>query len=542
MFEKRLLFLIIILAALLRLWNLSDNPPGLTWDEASLGYNAYSLLQTGKDEYGNSWPLTLKSFGDYKPALYAYLDVPFIYLFGLNEFAVRLPSAIFGILSVLVIYFLSLKLFKIKSLALLSALMLAINPWAIQFSRPAFEANLALFLNLLGVYLLIKGFTDKAYMVISAFAFGLSLLSYQASKIFVPVIILITLVTLRKHFKPSQFKIAGLIFGIFFIILFSTTFIGGQSQRLSTMNFFAYQRSAEEIKTISGEDGLVGLSFETLHGEWFAYIGGLVERYLIYFSPKMLFIDGDYGERHRVPDLGALYYFSVVLVPLGLVYFIKLKSRESLLILLCLCFSPIPAVLSRDLISTLRALNMVVPVVILEAAGLYHLVQVLKHKSKFYLIILFALVVIMVFNFFIYLDRYFIHAPIEYSKYWLYGYSQVIKVLESNNQYKNIVFTDTYGQPYIYYLFYTKYPPEKFQKQASLDQSTVDVGTVRKIDNIEFRHVYWPGDRGKKGTLFIGSLEELPDQDVLPFPEYRVVADINFKNNLSAFRVVEIIP
>src|SRR3989344_7148639 len=186
MFEKRLLFLIIILAALLRLWNLSDNPPGLTWDEASLGYNAYSLLQTGKDEYGNSWPLTLKSFGDYKPALYAYLDVPFIYLFGLNEFAVRLPSAIFGILSVLVIYFLSLKLFKIKSLALLSALMLAINPWAIQFSRPAFEANLALFLNLLGVYLLIKGFTDKAYMVISAFAFGLSLLSYQASKIFVP--------------------------------------------------------------------------------------------------------------------------------------------------------------------------------------------------------------------------------------------------------------------------------------------------------------------------------------------------------------------
>src|SRR5688572_17254454 len=94
-----LLLTVVILAAVLRLWNLSSNPPSLTWDEASLGYNAYSLLQTGKDEYGRLFPLNLKSFGDYKPAVYSYLIIPFIVVFGLNEWAIRLPSAIAGILT-----------------------------------------------------------------------------------------------------------------------------------------------------------------------------------------------------------------------------------------------------------------------------------------------------------------------------------------------------------------------------------------------------------------------------------------------------------
>src|SRR3989344_6108180 len=100
--KKILLYsLIIALASFLRFWNLSNQPPGLTWDEAAIGYNAYSVLKTGKDEFGVRFPLIFKSFGDYKPGLYVYLTVPPVAVFGLSEFAVRFPSALFGTVAVL---------------------------------------------------------------------------------------------------------------------------------------------------------------------------------------------------------------------------------------------------------------------------------------------------------------------------------------------------------------------------------------------------------------------------------------------------------
>ncbi|KKU78425.1 MAG: Glycosyl transferase family 39, partial [Candidatus Amesbacteria bacterium GW2011_GWA2_47_70] len=91
--KKFLLIFILILASVLRLYKLSSYPAGLNADEAALGYNAYSLMLTGRDEHGHPWPVNLESFGDFKPAGYAYLLIPFIKVFGLTELAVRLPSA-----------------------------------------------------------------------------------------------------------------------------------------------------------------------------------------------------------------------------------------------------------------------------------------------------------------------------------------------------------------------------------------------------------------------------------------------------------------
>ena len=102
-----LLLIIIALGFGLRVFLVEKRPLGFTWDEAALGYNAYSLLKTGRDEYGKILPIVLKSFGDYKPGLYAYFTVPNVAILGLNEFATRLPSAIFGTLTILVVYLLT---------------------------------------------------------------------------------------------------------------------------------------------------------------------------------------------------------------------------------------------------------------------------------------------------------------------------------------------------------------------------------------------------------------------------------------------------
>src|SRR3989344_8067591 len=99
--NKILFAFIVLIAFVLRFWQLGMVPPSPDWDEVALGYSAYSIMETGKDEYGKSLPVILRSFDDYKPALYAYLIIPFINIFGLTTFSVRLPGAIFGIIAVI---------------------------------------------------------------------------------------------------------------------------------------------------------------------------------------------------------------------------------------------------------------------------------------------------------------------------------------------------------------------------------------------------------------------------------------------------------
>lgn len=156
-----LLIGIIVLAATLRLWQLGQVPPSPDWDEVALGYDAYSLIHTGKDEFGKFLPVVLRSFDDYKPALYAYLTIPSILVFGLSVFAVRLPSAIFGILTVLAVFYLVSELFenyKYKNqLSLISSFLLAISPWSIQFSRVGFESNVGTALNIFMALFFPKG-------------------------------------------------------------------------------------------------------------------------------------------------------------------------------------------------------------------------------------------------------------------------------------------------------------------------------------------------------------------------------------------------
>src|SRR5258708_14555608 len=128
------LLLILFVALFLRIYKISSNPPGLTPDEASLGYNAYSILKTGRDEYGKLFPIIFKSFGDYKPGLYIYFTAPFVAVFGLNETSVRLPSVVAGTITVFLVYLVTKELFGKEKLSLIAMAVAAFNPWLIYFS------------------------------------------------------------------------------------------------------------------------------------------------------------------------------------------------------------------------------------------------------------------------------------------------------------------------------------------------------------------------------------------------------------------------
>lgn len=186
-----LLSCIILLATILRLYQLGHVPPSPDWDEVALGYNAYSILLTGHDEYGKFMPIVLQSFDDYKPAVYMYTIIPLIPIFDVGIISVRLPSAIFGILTVLATYFLAYELFKKREIALIASLLLAISPWHIQFSRVAFETNLGLAFNVFGALFFLKGLKKPWFIILAALFWGLNLSVYQSDRVFTPLLAMV---------------------------------------------------------------------------------------------------------------------------------------------------------------------------------------------------------------------------------------------------------------------------------------------------------------------------------------------------------------
>lgn len=539
-----ILILILIVAAFLRLFKLGSFPVSLTWDETALGYNAFSLLKTGRDEYGKLLPLALKSFGDYKPALYSYLAIPSVLVFGLNEFAVRLPSALFGILSVFLVYKFSFLFFKDKTKALFISFALALMPWHINFSRGAWESNVALFFILLGIYCFLRLKEKIKFLYFSALSFGAAVLTYQGGKMMVPLIILGLLIFFFDNLKKINKKhllFSVLVLFILSLPILSATFFGGGG-RLKVMSLFSYHRPQEEIQEIISQDEGNKFIFSLFHSENLFYTQGILGRFFNHFSGRFLFFEGDWSsQRHGPPYMGMLYYLDILFLILGSVYLIRNKIKGSGFIWWWLIISVLPSALTRDSIQAVRSLNMILPLSILIGLGFCEVYSWLRQRKRLIFILIGGFILLIYsYCFIYYLDMYYFHYPLKSSEYWQYGYKEVIEEVNfSKDSYDKIVFTQGYGQPYIFWLFYSQYDPSLYQKQALLTENPYgDVGSIERFDNIEFRDIYWPSDRSLKNSLFIGTEEELPLRDIDPNRAV-IMKEIIFKNGKIAFRIVK---
>src|SRR3989344_5610112 len=117
------LILIVLFAFLIRFIAIDKFPPSLNWDEVSHGYNAYSILTTGKDEWGQPFPAIFRAYGDYKLPVYIYIATITEAIFGVNALGVRLPSILAGTLSVFFTYLLAIKLTKINRIGIIAAFL-----------------------------------------------------------------------------------------------------------------------------------------------------------------------------------------------------------------------------------------------------------------------------------------------------------------------------------------------------------------------------------------------------------------------------------
>ena len=537
-----LLIAVLALAAVLRLWNLPNVPPHLTQDEASLGYNAYSILKTGRDEFGQPFPVIFKSFGDYKPGLYVYLTVPSVAVFGLNEFAVRLPSALAGIISVYLVFLVSNLLFKEKKLSLIASFIMAVTPWAIYFSRSAWEVNLSLTLTLFGIYFFLKSFKKEKLLLLSALFFASTLLAYQGAKLSTGIVLLILVFLYFKKLIRFEKKNLGLalILGLIISSPILLSLFRGQTGRLTIFSIFSYPRPKEYTQAFLDQGGekFGTISYYLFHSETLNFARAISGRWFNHFSGRFLFFEGDWpNPRHSASYQGMLLLTDLILLVVGFVALVRRGlSKETVFLWLWLVLSSLPAVLSRDQVHGVRALNMVVPMVLLLSFGLEKILS--KKNIKF----LFIPAYILAFVYF--LDSYFVHVPKQNSKYWEYGYKQIVEtVTPIQKNYKTIKVQQSFAQPYIFFLFYQKYDPAKYQKQATLVESEYkgDVGYVTKLDNIEFAPIDWSVNRGEHGTLFVADTIRIPPEDSKDENLFKIIAEIKYLDGLNtAFRIIEV--
>ena len=211
--------LILVLALVFRFWHLNSLPAGLNWDEISHGYNAYSILKTGKDQWGIKLPVfNFRAYGDYPTTLNLYLTIPFIQVFGLNALAIRLPAAILGLLFVVLVYFFVKYISQNTTTALFAMLLAAVSPWSLFPSRGVFQSNLSQLLFLLGLLLFYHALKKPKLFLLSLLSFGLSMYAYHNTRIIAPMTIVLLFVAYFKELKKLFYPHKLLL--IFSLVLF----------------------------------------------------------------------------------------------------------------------------------------------------------------------------------------------------------------------------------------------------------------------------------------------------------------------------------
>ena len=372
-----ILGIILIFSLFLRVYDLSSIPLGFHIDEASLGYNGYSLLLTGKDESNNPLPLYINMFGDERPSGYHYLTILPIKFLGLNEFATRLPGALAGSLTVIPFFFLSEILFRNKKISLLSAFLLSIAPWSVVLSRASAETIVALFLIITGYVLFISGLQTKrmGYVFTGSLFLILSFFFYHTPRVFVPLLLFATLLylypTWKKFLTRQKIYLLGAFLVVSFVSFALVFLIKGGTGRFSEVNIFGDPHVKLVMEEQIRESGVMHtpvLVTRLIHNKVVDYSLALVSNYLDYFSGQFLFIQGGLPIWYKVPSMGLIYLIELPFILIGLFYLFSSKDVYHKLPLIWLIIAPITAAFTTDDIPNLQRAIVMFPMIDLIAA------------------------------------------------------------------------------------------------------------------------------------------------------------------------------
>jgi len=469
-----LLGLVFILAAFLRFYNLSSFPVGFHQDEASLGYNGYSLMLTGKDDNGNKFPLYVDMFGDNRPSGYHYLTIIPIMIFGLTEFATRFPAALFGSMIVLAVFVFTYSLLKSKKISILSAILVAIAPWSVGLSRASAEVVVSLFFILLGFALFFQSVRNKKiiYLLISAVMLSVSFFFYHTPRVFVPGILIIFILMFFPTIKnyPKNFKIAVISSFIFVSIVaaFLVFGVSGGTGRYSQVNIFSsfetnfFQNQQIREDTIAGSSYIQSRFF---HNRLTNTALVFVSNYFDYFGFNFLFTTGGLPVWYSIPRVGLLYTLELPFILIGIYHLIKEKNIYSKIPLAWLLIAPIVPAITMDDVPNINRVVVMFPILnIISAIGFLSFLENFKYKKQA-TVLMGMLLLINVLYFF---HQYFYNAKTHKPWYRNNGFSEMMNEVNKNYQnYDTVIMSKFQGGIYPLVLFYSKYNPLVYQQEGS---------------------------------------------------------------------------
>lgn len=510
------LILLVLLALFLRTYKLSVYPEAVDEDEMSLGYISYSLLHNGTDEYGNKFPIYFKSVGDYKYGLYSYFAMIPISILGLNPFSTRLPAVLFGVGSVVALYYLALEIFKNKKYALASSFVLAVNPTFIHFSRVAYNNVMGGFFTILSVLFLIKYLKTNNLKKVGWFILFavLSIFSYQAYRVILPsAVILISFLFLNKN---NLKKI--LVLNVTLILLILASFISPAS-RARSQNFSILVNNPAMIESFS-EDFFGGsklLTTRIFHNKVIDFGIDFTKRYLGYFDPRFLFLETSNSvERHAIPDMGLAYLIELPLLLFAIYGVIKLKiSKLGLIPFILIFVAPLGASMVLEASSTTRAIFLVYGLSLLLGFGIFYLLELKKYTKA--LVPVLALAYLANFTYFYH--NYTVHKIYHHPWNSDVGLKEMSEAVMNKyiNEYDKVVVSKGH---YIPFLFYSEVDVNEFINKTGM------------FSKIIFGMPYDCPSIGQKNVLYVCFGYKVPKAG-------RVVEVFRYRDGQSAIILVD---
>ncbi|MBQ6570706.1 MAG: glycosyltransferase family 39 protein [Clostridia bacterium] len=459
--KTALLFWLILLAAVLaRVIYFTKLPPALNNDEAAIGYDTWSLLKYGVDRNGTHLPVHLISWGSGQNAIYAYLSMPFVALFGLNIFTVRIVNLIFGTLSVAVTYFFVKNFYSVRT-ALFTMGLVAVSPWHILLSRWGLESNLFPSLFLIGVWLFTSGIRKDWMYIAGAAVLALSLYAYGTAYLVVPLFLLAAVPYMIYKYRPKTKIIAfsALVFAAVAlpIALFVLT------------NKFGW-----------GDIKILGFTAPSLTGtsRMSTAAGGTGLKNALSNLYRMLIVQDDGLLYNCVPGFGICYYISI---PFALYGGYRVMARKDLFsvatgiwlaagIALFFVYSDV----------NINRVNIVfLPLIIFAGIGVC---DVFKNKKQ---LIAAALVYCIMFTGFFAFYCTDVKRSLE-SRTGVHLGEAVAASQRMADGEKTIYYSDAFWVPYIYTLFYEKTPVKDYIDTVKIEDMTNEMQIVLSYTNHRF--------------------------------------------------------
>ena len=536
------LLAITVLGLTFRVWELGTLPPSPDPDELSIGYNAWSILETGRDEFGTPYPTAFRAFGEYKRPAFIYAAVPSIALFGPTTWAIRLPGAIAGTLTIPVLYALAVSLFGNRGIGVLAATGLAFSPWHLQFSRGAREAAfITLAVTLLALCLtratmLILGTSTTGVLprrvhvwaAGAALAMLLAMYSYPGGVVFTPLMVGASAWILRSHLRRTALSwgIAIAIVGVGAFPLARQLLdgrVGARFAQASLLNDVDLQKLA--TKRIE-RDVQWGIPWILDHPYALA-ARRAVDAYAGHFNPTYLFTRGDDQPRHHGTDTGQLYLWDAPLILAGLVILARRRTHPAYQFTgLWLLIGPVPASLATEAPHAVRSIVMLPAWYLAGGIGAVAIWNRLRTGKRVvssliasptitsqvpawrrrvapviagvYLSLLVPTVTYYAWA----TTRYY---SLEYAPYWLDGTLEAFAYAQSrvdDGTFRRVVIPSHTQAIYLYALWETRYAPSRYLRHGGTGQ--LDRATVAplRFDPFEQRVVSWPDEPGSTDTLY----------------------------------------